>query len=194
MVGKIAGMQATATDEEDLGYGDAPLPFGDTNKTPGYYGHYGNCSRCAASVAATFEYIPVLMELVVTIAICNGRELDSYMQDLKIRKNVDHVSARPDEFFDTDSHQPQPDSSLLANHVHLSGSWTYIAGKESASTPTLDLLLKSVSGFPSVRWKNIDLMESRLGYEFLPKCYMCQVRTFSCHSRCNTLINNLSNL
>jgi len=26
---------------------------------------------------------------------------------------------------------------------------------------------------PGIRWKNVDLWESRRGNEFLPKCYMC---------------------
>lgn len=59
------------------------------------------------------------------------------------------------------------------------GRYRYIPGRDSCSDEHIDELLGEdaqglgPNGLPPVRWKHVDLWESRRGNEFLPKCYMC---------------------
>ena len=61
-------------------------------------------------------------------------------------------------------------------HITLPTRWTYIMGPNSASSKNIEYLLGGINGIPAVRWKSDDLLQSRRGNEFLPKCYMCSGR------------------
>ncbi|CAL1156924.1 unnamed protein product [Cladocopium goreaui] len=66
-----------------------------------------------------------------------------------------------------------------ADNDLVAGKYVYIAGDNSASEESITQLLEvklESHGLPSVRWKNVDLWESRRGNEFLPRCYMCRLR------------------
>ncbi|CAE7272935.1 unnamed protein product [Symbiodinium natans] len=109
------------------------------------------------------------VELPFVARMLLGMHLDQYMEiheskRQRIREGIDYQSKGLWNL---------PDSDLIA------GKYRYISGDESASEKSIETLL-SVSmekdGLPGVRWKNVDLWESRRGNEFLPRCYMCRER------------------
>ena len=98
-----------------------------------------------------------------------GMHLDQYMQMHESKRQ----RIRADIDFQSKGLWNLPDSDLVA------GKYRYIEGDDSACEESIETLL-NVSllsdGLPGVRWKNVDLWESRRGNEFLPRCYMCRQR------------------
>lgn len=98
-----------------------------------------------------------------------GMHLDQYMEMHEDRRK----SIRQSIDFQSKGLWNQPDSDLVA------GKYRYISGDESASETSIEALLNvsmEKDGLPGLRWKNVDLWESRRGNEFLPRCYMCRER------------------
>ena len=109
------------------------------------------------------------VELPFVARMLLGMHLDQYMEMHESRrKNI-----RQDIDFQSKGLWNLPDSDLVA------GKYRYIAGDNSASEASIEALLNvslEADGLPAVRWKNVDLWESRRGNEFLPRCYMCRER------------------
>eukprot|EP00439_Symbiodinium_sp_Y106_P072586 s85_g13.t1 len=98
-----------------------------------------------------------------------GMHLDQYMEQHEDRRK----SIRQSIDFQSKGLWNLPDSDLVA------GKYRYISGDESASETSIETLLSvnmEKDGLPGLRWKNVDLWESRRGNEFLPRCYMCRER------------------
>jgi len=109
------------------------------------------------------------VELPFTARMTWGHHLDDYMaHHEEIRSTLrERISRQSCGLWDP------PDNDLVA------GKYIYIAGEDSASDASISSLLEvklETHGLPPVRWKNVDLWESRRGNEFLPRCYMCRMR------------------
>ena len=89
-----------------------------------------------------------------------GMHLDQYMEQHEDRRK----SIRQSIDFQSKGLWNLPDSDLVA------GKYRYISGDESASETSIETLLSvnmEKDGLPGLRWKNVDLWESRRGNEFL---------------------------
>ena len=109
------------------------------------------------------------VELPFSKRLQSGRHLDQYMA--LHEANRERLRARVDAQ-GLGLWNPS-DTDLVA------GRYRYIAGRQSASDASIDVLLGlnvEADGLPGVRWKTTDLWVSRRGNEFLPRCYMCQGR------------------
>jgi hypothetical protein len=102
----------------------------------------------------------------------DGHDLDSYCQGRRVFVNTE----TGEEQFRSVVGNPPGWVYLL----ECADKWTYVHGEQSASTGNIDFVLSKIKNLPPVRWKDVDLQNSRRGNEYLPKCYMCTLRIDPC--------------